>query len=340
MAIRLAATSDGALWQNLVEASPHRTAFHDWSWLWMVSDLFGWRFEPLLVLHDDEPVGVLPLFRERRPSPRSVSVPFPFLGPLVPDQHLVATLRELRRWQAQRGLVMVRFDFAPRAGSTVKEALTAARCDWVNDSTFVVDLSHGSHEVLRARTDREIRRRLRRAEENGVEVRPSLPGELANLLPRILDEAYSSHGKPSPYPAGCGEQIERWSAGRSDVYIGTALVHGTPAGVLVALGGAPVSIGWLGGCLRDFRRAAPNSILMVDSLDWALDQGHAAMDLAGYVNDEVAQFKAAFGAEQQPYISAASVRLPRFVIGAAQTMRRRRGRPPLAWSGGDAVRLH
>lgn len=78
MAISLTATSDGALWQRLVEQSPDRTAFHDWSWLWMICDAFGWRLDPLVVLADDEPVGVFPVLRERRWSPRTVSPPFPF----------------------------------------------------------------------------------------------------------------------------------------------------------------------------------------------------------------------------------------------------------------------
>ena len=329
MATRLTATSDGALWQGLVEQSPRRTAFHDWSWLRMMSDAFGWRFDPLLVLVDEEPVGVFPVFRESRWTPRNVSVPFPFLGPLVPDEHLAGALRALRRWQAQHGLLMVRFDFPPGAGAAVKGSLSEAGCEWANDATFIVDLRHGSAETLRTRFDRDIRRRVRKAEEEGVEVRPSQPGELTELLPRVLNEAYTSHGKPSPYPSGIAEHIERWSAGRSDVYVRTAFVRGRPAGVLVALGLAPVTIGWLGGALREFRRVSANVALTVGSLEWALQRGHVAMDFGGYVNDEVARFKASFGADRHPYLSAASVRIPGFVIGAAHEIRRRRGRPPL-----------
>ncbi|MGN6741745.1 MAG: GNAT family N-acetyltransferase, partial [Amnibacterium sp.] len=289
---------------------------------------------------DDEPVGVVPVFREQGWAPRSASAPFPFLGPLVPDEHLTGTLRALRRWQTRHGLLLVRFDFAPGDPAPLKASLTEAGCDWANDATFALDLTHGSRDVLRARMDSEVRRRLRRAPDNGVEIRPALPGELADLLPRVLEEAYSNHDKASPYPAGFGERIERWSAGRSDVDIRTALVQGKPAGVLVTLGGAPVAVTWLGACLREFRRANPNIVLHVDVFDWALERGHTGVDFGGYVDDEVAKFKASFGAERQPYISAASVRVPRAVIGAAQAARRRRGRPPLPWSGGDAARLH
>jgi len=291
-------------------------SFHGWSWLQLQTDVFGWRFIPLVVRLDDVPVGVFPVLLRSGFAPRPAGVPFPYVGPLVPAELLTATLSAFRSWQLRHGIPLARFDLAP--GTAVSgDDLSCAGAEWAPDRTYVVDLAHASLDRLVARMNRNARRSLRDASANGVEVRPARPGETAEFLPRVLGESYTSRGVPSPYPADIGERIERWAEGRDDVYAGVAVVDGTTSGVIVALASQPVVSVWAGGTLREHRSVNPSTSLYYDVLRWSLERGHVAADLVGRVDEGVARFKMSLGGIETPYATVTSSPLPRSVKDTA-----------------------
>lgn len=307
-------------------ASPRATSFHDWSWLHLMADLYGWRFDPLVVLNDDQPIGVFPVLMKSSRLPRAAEPPFPYVGPLVPDRLLTATLRAFRSWQLRHGRPFVRFEFGPGITGAAQNALTETGCRWQMDRTISVDLTGCTPETLTAGMKKGARYSLRAAERNEVQVRTSLPGELTTLLPKVLDEAYISRGVPSPYPADVGGRVEEWAIGRDDVYIATALVSGKPAGVIVALASHPVVTGWAGGSLRAYRAANPSTILFHDMLQWSLRRGHTSVDLVGYVDEGVSRFKMSLGGTEEPYVRAVSSHVPGFIFSAAGAVRSLRAR--------------
>jgi hypothetical protein len=326
MAIEFERAHDGRRWGELVDASPGATSFHDWDWLHLMASVFDYRLVPLIVTHDGRAIGVFPILMKHSVLPRAAEPPFPYVGPLVPPELLTPTLRAFRHWQMTHGLPFVRFDFGPLLAAEMQQALSQGPVEWKADRSIVVDLEGHTPATLVARMRDNPKKSLRKAERNGVVVRQSLPGELSVLLPRILHEAYTSHGVQSPYPDHAGARIEEWAAGRDDVYIGTALVHGEAAGVMVGLGSHSTAMAWVGGALREFRAANPNTLLYYDLILWALERGHPALDLVGYVDDRVAQFKMSLGGVERPYLNAISNRLPRGILAAAGAVRARRAR--------------
>ncbi|MFJ4297807.1 lipid II:glycine glycyltransferase FemX [Curtobacterium sp. NPDC089689] len=323
MQIRFTTTDDSRLWDSLVAASPGGTSFHDWSWLHLMTDMFGWRFTPLLVLRDGEPVGVFPVMMRSSLVPRAVEPPFPYVGPLVPESLLVPTLRAFRSWQVRHGRPLVRFEFGPGVAGSAERALAETRCEWHADRTITVDLVGATPESLTAGMKSNTRYHLRSGLRRGVEVRPALPGEITTLLPQLLEEAYRSRGVPSPYPADLGARLERWSAGRDDFYASTAVIDGEAVGLLVALASHPVVCGWVGGSLRAHRAASPSTVLYHDALQWALRRGHTSVDLVGYIDDGVAKFKTGFGGKEEPYLRAVSSTVPGVVRSAIGAVRAR-----------------
>ena len=314
--IRFTVARDPREWAALVAGSDGATGFHDLSWLRMQSDLYGWSCTPLIVWHGTEPVGVFPVLLQRGLLRRPASLPFPFVGPLVPDALLIRTLQAFRWWQVRHGVPISRFDLGPGVGP-VAAGLTHAGIESSPERTYIVDLRGATPESLVAGTKRGARQALRAADRNAVEIRRAIPGEVATLLPQVLSESYSSRGVPSPYPDEIGERIERWAAGRDDVYAATALVAGVPAGVIVALAGQPVVTGWAGGTLRAHRHANPSTVLYHHLLRWSLDRGHTAVDLVGHVDEGIARFKMSLGATETPYTNVVSSPLPRGARAAA-----------------------
>jgi hypothetical protein len=310
-ALSLRRSTDRETWGAVVASVPGGTAFHELSWLELQADAFGWHFEPLEVVEDGRVIGVVPIMLRSRITRRSAALPFPFVGPLVAERRLLDALREVRRWQARHGAPFIRLDFGPGSPPGTAERLGAAGYESVPELTFVVEFENRSLDDLRVAMNRNTRRSIDAAEEKGVTVRPTLDGEVAELLPQILDEAYGGKGIAPAYPRAIGQHIESWRTGRDDVYARTALVDGEPAGLLVALGGLPVVMGWAGGCLRAFRHANPNTVLHFDLIRWAYNRGNTAVDLVGYVDEGVSRFKRSLGATEAPYLSATSSLIPR-----------------------------
>ncbi len=320
--VRLARTTDAVLWDLLVDSLTPEPAFHRAEWLDLQSRLNGFVVERLLVLEGDHPIGVVPLPRRSRRSIEGIDAPFPYLGPLVPPDRLRATITALRAWQRRNGVVISRFEFGPAAPPATLEVLTRTGAEAHADSTVLVDLGHGSVDALRAGYSSLRRRDIRRAVRDGATVRDARPGELAALLPRVLEEAFNAHGKPSPYPEDVGEQVEAWAEGRSDVGTFTAFVNEEPAGVQVVLGGGEIALAWVGACLRAYRSANPNVLLYDRLLEWALESGHRAVDLVGRVDDGVLRYKLAFGGVETPYTVARSTLIPQALLSAANRGRR------------------
>ncbi|WP_375388162.1 GNAT family N-acetyltransferase [uncultured Amnibacterium sp.] len=300
---RLVPTSDPALWDRVVRSLPQHTQFHTWDWLQLVQRLLHVRVDHLLVVDDGAPVGVLPVVRGARPGLVAPGMPFPYLGPLVPDALLGGTVRAFRAWQLRHGVAFAVFDLPP--GVEGEAALTAAGASARVTSTVVVDLP-AEEGALVERYSSMRRRSLRRAEKAGARVVPAAPGDVAAVLDGVLEQAYEAHGVPSPYPTGTAAIVEDWMAGRDDVFALTAYVGDEPAGVHLVLTGGPRTLSWVVACDRRFREVGPNAVLYHEALVESVRRGFAQMDLVGRVDDGVARFKTSFGGHEVAYVAADS----------------------------------
>lgn len=308
--VRFVEATDPALWNRLALEQPGGTAFHDWSFLDLQERIFGFVVERWLVEHDRRPVGILPLARRSRRSPRSPYLEFPFLGPAVPAEYAEAVLRTARQQQWRRGLVLVHFDVAPGLVAALAEAAPRLPQHVRHDGTVQIDLTHRSEEQLDARMGKSRRRLIRRAAEEGVEVRPAQPGELADVLGPALEAAYSRRGARNPYPLDLGAQIEDWAADRPDVLLSVATVDGEVVSTDVTLGTHPVAIAWVGARAADAVQGSADAVLTRFVLLRAMQAGHTALDLAGRVDDDVERYKLSFGGAAVPYLTVESSLLP------------------------------
>jgi hypothetical protein len=308
--ITLASCRDGAQWDRLLQDTAGSTAFHTWDWLDLQARAHGWRFEPLLVCADGEPVGVAPLLlRRRRRLVMEARVPFPYVGPVVPPEHLTGTLLALDVWARANRVVSSRAEFAPGLTDAARAA-PPARWDVHEDVTWVVDLSHGSVEQFWRSTRRSVRRTLRSAEQRGVVVRPSTKTEVCSWLPAFFDETYGARGLPSPYARDVGEAIWRRYGDRDGVCMLSAWVGDEPGGLSLAFGHGGTLYSWAGGGFRSRRADNTGTALYVHEILWALEHGYRYVDEVGAVDEGVSRFKQAFGARQVPYLVATRTHSP------------------------------
>ncbi|GAB3991791.1 hypothetical protein GCM10028771_12760 [Nocardioides marmoraquaticus] len=289
---------DREQWDSAVASVPDALFFHSWDWLDLQERLLGVRSLRLVVLRDGDPVGVVPVFRRRPWSLVSHSPPDVFFGPAVPDDMVSAVRPLLRRERLRRGLLVHRFDLTPRLVAPWEPELRREGASLHDLRTVVVDLEGiGSVDDLRASYSRNHRRSVKHAlERDGCSVRDARAGEVAELLPELLHESSTRHGRPFPYAAEVGSVVEEWARGRDDVGLLAADVRGELAGVIVVLGGGRTAIGWVGGCLLRHRDVGVNVLLHHHAIAWALERGHARVDLCGGIGDKGnLKFKLAFG---------------------------------------------
>jgi hypothetical protein len=86
--IRLAQNNDAKEWNSIISQSPHGTLFHEWDWLKIIEKHTSTRFYPLIGMKKGEPIGVIPLFFQKKGPIRMVFSPPPhagvfYLGPVL-----------------------------------------------------------------------------------------------------------------------------------------------------------------------------------------------------------------------------------------------------------------
>ncbi len=296
--------------------------FHTWAWLDFQERVLGVLFERFVVEHEGHLVGVVPLSRFSRHSLTSPALPYPFQGPLVPSELVDLFPGALRRRQVRSGLLVERYDVGPLLADDWGAVLKTRPSEVRDRRTVVIDLQgHDSADSLLSSYSRSHRRSVNRAERAGAVVRRPEPGEVSAVLPALLEEAYTSHGETCPYPSAIGPLTEEWMQGRSDVTVLVAEVEDGVAGMLVALGGRPTAVAWVGGCFRRFRHLSVNVLLYHHMLCWAMEHGHARIDLlAGVEEDGPLRYKLSFGGRPCYGFNVESTAVPHRALEVARRL--------------------
>ena len=88
--IKIVDEKDAEEWNKLVESSPHGTIFHTWKWLKIVEKHTSSKLYPIIGYKGTTPVGIFPLFYQRKTYLKMVFSPPPhtainYLGPVLAD---------------------------------------------------------------------------------------------------------------------------------------------------------------------------------------------------------------------------------------------------------------
>jgi hypothetical protein len=86
--IRVAKNDDAKEWDEIISKSPHGTLFHQWNWLKITEKHTRSTFYPLIGMKNGVPIGVFPLFFQKKGPARMVFSPPPhaalfYLGPVM-----------------------------------------------------------------------------------------------------------------------------------------------------------------------------------------------------------------------------------------------------------------
>jgi hypothetical protein len=272
------------------------TFFHRHLFLETMAAGLGLTLDLRIATVDGSPIGAVPLLLKRLGPLTTVNwLPFPYVGPLVPDDALRGTLAALSAYE--RSVRCVRAQHILMTTST--DAFDGYHASL--DRTFVIQVAGRSNDDLLKAMSSGRRSAVRRAERAGVRYRHATRDEVTRLLPALFGRPFERQGLPAPYSAECFRLTWEQFADNPEVLFQTADLDGEAIAVQISLAGADRGLGWVMGRV-DNPIASDSFVGMCwHTWQWARDQGCREYDLVGAPNEGIAAFKRTLGTQEQRY---------------------------------------
>jgi CelD/BcsL family acetyltransferase involved in cellulose biosynthesis len=285
-------------WADFVARHPEATPFHHPDWARLIADCYGFRGFAL-VTHDDTGAiqAGLPVVEVRHlhTAPKWVSLPYTdYCPPLARAQQEQAELAAaLEQASSEAGVRLVEIR-GPLAGSVA--GATALR--------HVLALSGDPAEVYAGFHRSQVQRNIRRAEREGLTVRPATgPEDLVGTFYRLHLRTRRRQGVPVQ-PRRFFRQL--WdnviSTGLGSVLIVEASSQPIAAAVFLAWNGTVIYK--FGASDAAFWSLRPNHVLFWHAIRVACEQGYRWFDFG---RTDVGQaglrdFKLSWGATEEPLV--------------------------------------
>lgn len=283
-------------WLRLAERAPQASVFHHPAWLGLVGRHYRYPLAAAAVLDGGgEAVAGLPvaLVASRLTGRRLVALPFsdscpPLVAADAPDDaaaRLAAAVEDLRR---ARGMPV-----------EVRAAFPELEPPVARFHRHRVDLTPGLEEVER-RYASQVRRNVRRARREGVEVRRRADDA-------ALEDFYALHlqtrrrlgvpTQPKAFVLGLGALL-RGGHG----FVAIARLGGRPVAAAVFLHAGGTLTYKYGASDPAYQQSRPNNLLFADAIAWGCEQGLRELDLGrtDLGHEGLRTFKRSWGAAEEP----------------------------------------
>ncbi len=180
--IKLANEIDSAQWDRIIDDSAIGTIFHKWKWLRIVEKHLKMKLLPFIISENDNPVGIYPVFLQKRlffdlafsPPPRALML---YLGPVIINENKNQDKNEQIHIELQNkmdeifkknNVKYIRIKTSP--GLYDIRPFKWSGYDTDPLYTYFLDLSDGI-EVIWGNLKKKLRQNIRNAEEKGIKIK-------------------------------------------------------------------------------------------------------------------------------------------------------------------------
>jgi hypothetical protein len=205
--IRIAQNNDAEEWNSIISQSPHGTLFHQWEWLKITEKHTETRLFPLIGMKNGVPIGVIPLFFQKKGPIRMVFSPPPhaalfYLGPVLAGCDLLRQEKTENLYsEFQNGIEnfinndlnaqYISISLTPAFQDTRQFKWSGYRIHPYFD--YAVDLSKGV-DFLHSSLDRKQRSAIKKAKEREMIFEIGEEKEYEKILD-LMDNRYAEQGK-------------------------------------------------------------------------------------------------------------------------------------------------
>ena len=292
MELKIANDKDNELWDSLVDRSPHGTLFHTWRFLKIMEKHTKSRLYPIIGLKGTTPIGVYPIFLQKRFFLKMVFSPPPhcavlYLGPAMADFDKIK--------QSRKETIFI--DFQREVDSFIHSELKA---DYVSISTspglidarplkwcgydvkpscsYILNLTKGTDYVW-SQLKKRLRQSINKTGRAGVSIEEGSMDELKSIY-KLMGERYAEQNKIVTVP-------EEYLL---DLY---ALFHPKNLKIFVAKYDREIKTGvitiqykdktiiWIGNAKTNLSRIAPNDLLFWETMKNANESGLKQYEMIG-----------------------------------------------------------
>ncbi len=290
MSMTLKIATDPNQWDKLLLKAPHRTIFHTWEWLKIVEKHTKTKLYPIIGFKGTNPIGIFPVFYQKKGFFRSVLSPptgagVLYLGPLIIDYE---NMKQGRKESTLFELLTAtdKFIFSELNAKYIKirsppRLLDSRPFIWAGYTTdpaytFTLNLTKNL-DSLRDGFDKEFRRNIDRTLERGVSVEEGSMQDLDLLyssVSRRLNRKGVGLNIPKDY---LHELFQHFFPQNLRIFI--AKYKGEKIGGIVLICYNNTVSAWIGSPKTDLPSIYPNDLIHWEAIKWAKRNGFKFYDI-------------------------------------------------------------
>lgn len=316
MNLKIATDKDAEEWNKLVESSPYGTIFHTWNWLKIVEKHTKSKLYPLIGMKGTTPIGVFPLFYQKKKFVKLVFSPpsralLLYLGPLVVDyDKLKQSKRESILWELYREVhnfskSELNYNFLRIRSPPGMIDGRVFRWDGYDTKplyTYFISLRKGSDFVWDG-FESQLRKDIRKTQREGVIIEQGSKEDL-EFLRTSLARRFTEQGmKPSDYTGYLLDIYDSFYPENFKIFV--ARYNGKRVGGLTLLCYTNKASLWMGIPKTTLKGIYPNDLVVWESIKWACENGYKQYEIMGAGDDpRLRHFKSKFNPELSIWYSA------------------------------------
>lgn len=296
--IRVASDRDAALWDRLVESSPHGTIFHTWKWLKIAEKHTNSKLYPIIGYKGSTPVGIYPLFYQKKAFLKMVFSPpphtaIPYLGPALVDyDKLKQDKRETNFLEFQRQTDKflknklranyINISLPPRLSDPRPYRWTGYHIEPAYG--YIMDLSKGVEHIWTKKFDKKLRQDIERAKRRGISIEEGNKEEL-EIIYELLTNRYAEQGRIVTVPKNY--LLDIYDSFHQNLKIFIAKYNGEIVSGLMDIYYKDIIASWIGNLKPRFKISpSPNDLLNWEAMKYACEHGFKYYETIGAAGDE------------------------------------------------------
>ncbi|MBO8183041.1 MAG: GNAT family N-acetyltransferase [Archaeoglobus sp.] len=278
-------------WDRLVDQVSSGTIFHKWEWLKIAEKYTNCKLYPIVVYKKSTPIGLIPLFYQKKGPLRLVFSPPPhtailYLGPLLVEYD---TLKPSRMESNFIGFIDEVNNFITeklRAGYvyiSMPPGLYDTRPFKWNDYqiepvySYIFDLTKGIDFIWK-RFDKKVRQDINRTLKRGVTIERGDREELGYIYD-LLAGRYAEQGKLLTLPKKYLYSIFDSFADNLGIFV--AKYNGEIITGLIDIYYKNKACSWIGNIKPNVKKITPNDLLNWEVIKYAHDHGLSFYEIMG-----------------------------------------------------------
>ena len=296
--LKIASEKNAEEWNKLVESSPHGTIFHTWKWLKIAEKHTNSKLYPIIGYKGTTPVGIFPLFYQRKALLKLVFSPPPhtaiiYLGPALVDYDKLKQAKKETNFVEFQSEVDKFIDDKLKANyiyiSLPPRLLDPRPFKWTGYEVepaydYVMDLSNGLEYIWQKNCDRKLRQDIERARRSGVSVEEGDKEEL-EVIHGLMEDRYAEQDKMVTVPKDY--LLELYDSFYENIKIFVAKYEGEIVTGMIDVYYKDKVVSWIGNPRPRVKMSpSPNDLLNWEAMKYACEHGFKYYETIGAAGNE------------------------------------------------------